>query len=65
MRVGFPLRSEGQLGRAAALASRHPSYHVDGVNGKARVCVDLDLPTDWRLLDDFSGLLRGEGDAEY
>jgi transitional endoplasmic reticulum ATPase len=27
--------------------------------------VDLDLPSDWRLLDDFSGLLRGEGDAEY
>src|SRR5215210_5820934 len=65
VRVGFPLRSEGHLGRAAALASRHPSYHVEGVNGTARVCVDLDLPSDWRLLDDFSGLLRGEGDTEY
>jgi transitional endoplasmic reticulum ATPase len=59
------LRSEGHLGRAAALASRHPSYHVEGVNGTARVSVDLDLPSDWRLLDDFSGLLRGEDDAEY
>jgi transitional endoplasmic reticulum ATPase len=65
LRVDFPLRSEGHLGRAAALASRHPSYHVDGVNGTARVSVDLDLPSDWRLLDDFSGLLRGEGGAEY
>ena len=63
--VGFPLRSEGHLGRAAALASRHPSYHVEGVNGTARVSVDLDLPSDWKLLDDFSGLLHGEGDAEY
>src|SRR5919199_2268993 len=63
--VGFPLRSEGHLGRAASLASRHPSYHVEGVNGTARVSVDLDLPSDWRLLDDFSGLLRGEGEAEY
>src|ERR687885_45877 len=63
--VGFPLRSEGHLGRAVALASRHPSYHVEGVNGRARVSVDLDLPSDWRLLDDFSGLLRGEGEAEY
>jgi transitional endoplasmic reticulum ATPase len=65
VRVGFPLRSEGHLGRAAALASRHPSYHIEGANGTARVHVDLDLPSDWRLLDDFSGLLRGEGDAEY
>src|SRR5918994_364174 len=65
VRVGFPLRSEGHLGRAVALASRHPSYRVEGVNGSARVCVDLDLPSDWRLLDDFSGILRGEGDAEY
>ena len=65
LRVGLPLRSEGYLGRAAALASRHPSYQIEGVNGTARVSVDLDLPSDWRLLDDFSGLLRGEGDAEY
>src|SRR5918999_405128 len=63
VRVGFPLRSEGHLGRAAALASGHPSYHVEGANGTGRVCVDLDLPSDWRLLDDFSGLLRSEGDA--
>ena len=27
--------------------------------------MDLDLPSDWKLLDDFSGLLHGEGDAEY
>src|SRR5215212_2734374 len=65
VRVGFPLRSEGHLGRALALASRHPSYRVEGVNGSARACVDLDLPSDWRLLDDFSGILRGESDAEY
>src|SRR5215204_4247788 len=65
VRVGFPLRSEGHLGRAVALASRHPSYRVEGVNGSARVCVDLDLPSDWRLLDDFSGILRGENNAEY
>ena len=64
LRVGFPLRSEGHLSRAAVLASRHPSYHVEGVNGTARVSVELDLPSDWRLLDDFSGLLRGEDDAE-
>src|ERR671910_107121 len=65
VRVGFPLRSEGHLARAAALASGHPSYHVEGANGTGRVCVDLDLPSDWRLLDNFSGLLRGEGEAEY
>jgi len=35
------------------------------MDGSARVCVELDLPDDWRLLDDFSGLLRGEGRAEY
>src|ERR671918_594259 len=65
VRVGFPLRSEGHLGRAVALASRHPTYRVEGVNGSARGCIDLDLPSDWRLLDDFSGLLRGEVDTEY
>ena len=27
------------------LASRHPSYQVEGVNGTARVSVDLDLPS--------------------
>ncbi|HZF56845.1 MAG TPA: AAA family ATPase [Rubrobacter sp.] len=65
VRVGFPLSSEGRLGRSAAVASRHPSYRVAGANGSARVSVDLDLPSDWRLIDDFSGLLRGEGEAEY
>src|ERR687894_451523 len=63
--VGFPLGTEGPLGRAAAAATRHPSYRVEGVNGSARVSVELDLPDDWRLLDDFSGLLRGEEGAEY
>ena len=65
LRVGFPLSSEGHLGRAAAVASRHPSYRVEGANGSAGVWVDLDLPADWRLVDDFSGLLRGERGAEY
>ena len=65
VRVGFPLGSEGPLGRAAAVAAHHPSYRVEGANGSTRVSVELDLPDDWRLLDDFSGLLRGEGRAEY
>jgi transitional endoplasmic reticulum ATPase len=65
VRVGFPLGSDGPLGRAAAVAAGHPSYKVEGMNGSARVHVELDLPDDWRLLDDFSGLLRGEGRAEY
>jgi transitional endoplasmic reticulum ATPase len=65
VRVGFPLGSDGSLERAAAVAAGHPSYRVEGVNGSARVSVVLDLPDDWRLLDDFSGLLRGEGRAEY
>src|SRR5215211_3300979 len=63
--VGFPLGSDGPLGRAAAAAAGHPSYRVEGMDGSARVCVELDLPDDWRLLDEFSGLLRGEGRAEY
>jgi transitional endoplasmic reticulum ATPase len=63
--VGFPLGTDGPLGRAAAAATRHPSYRVEGVNGSARVSVELDLPDDWRLLDDFSSLLRGEEGAEY
>jgi transitional endoplasmic reticulum ATPase len=63
--VGFPLSPDGPLGRAAAVAAGHSSYRVEGMNGSARVCVELDLPDDWRLLDDFSGLLRGEGRAEY
>ncbi len=65
VRVGFPLGSDGPLGRAAAVAAHHPSYRIEGTNGSARVSVELDLPDDWRLLDDFSGLLRGEGGAEY
>ena len=65
VRVGFPLGSDGPLGRAAAVAVGHPSYRVEGTNGSARVSVELDLPDDWRLLDDFSGLLRGEERAEY
>src|ERR671921_786619 len=65
VRVGFPLDSDGPLGRAAAVAAGHPSYRVEGTNGSARVSVELNLPDDWRLLDDFSGLLRGEGRAEY
>jgi transitional endoplasmic reticulum ATPase len=59
------LSSEGHLGRAAAVAARHPSYRVEGANGSAGVWVDLDLPADWRLVDDFSVLLRGERGAEY
>src|SRR5215217_5564828 len=65
VQVSFPLSSDGPLGRAAAVAARHASYRVEGVNGTARAAVDLDLPADWRTLDDFSGLLRGEKGAEY
>src|SRR3712207_5393458 len=65
VRVGFPLGSDGPLGRAVTVAASHPSYRVEGVNGSARVAVELDLPDDWRLLDDFSGLLRGEKEAGY
>ena len=65
MKVSFPLRSEGVLGRAASVASSHPSYQVEGRNGTARARVELELPADWRPLDEFSGLLRGEKEAEY
>jgi transitional endoplasmic reticulum ATPase len=65
VRVGFPLGSDGPLGRAAAVAAGHHSYRVEGVNGSARVWVELNLPDDWRVLDDFSGLLRGEERVEY
>ena len=65
VKVAFPLASEGHLGRAAAAAAGHASYGVSGANGRARVSVELDLPDDWRLLDDFSGLLRGEREAGY
>ena len=65
VKVDFPLASEGHLGRAAAAAAGHASYGVSGSNGRARASVQLDLPDDWRLLDDFSGLLRGEREAGY
>ncbi len=65
VRADFPFASEGHLGRAAAAAASHASYKVAGANGDARVSVELDLPADWRLLDDFSGHLRGERDAGY
>ncbi len=65
LRVGFPLGSDGPLGRAAAAAAGHPSYAVEGADGAARVSVVLELPDDWRLLDDLSGLLREEERAEY
>jgi transitional endoplasmic reticulum ATPase len=65
VRVSFPLSSDGPLGRAAAVAARHASYRVEGANGTARAAVDLDLPADWRIVDEFSGLLRGEKGAEY
>ena len=65
VKVHFPLAAEGHLGRAAAAAAGHASYGLSGTNGRARVSVELDLPADWRLLDDFAGLLRGEKEAEY
>jgi len=65
VKVDFPLASEGHLGRAAAAAAGHASYGVSGSNGRARASVELELPDDWRLLDDFSGLLRGEKEAGY
>ncbi|WP_219973839.1 ATP-binding protein [Rubrobacter xylanophilus] len=60
LQVRFPLGANGPLGRASALAARHPSYRVEGAEGGVRVSVRLELPGDWRLLDDFSTLLRGE-----
>jgi transitional endoplasmic reticulum ATPase len=65
VRVGFPLGSDSPLRRAAAVAASHPSYKLEGANGSARVSVLLNLPDDWQLLNDFSGLLRGERRAEY
>ena len=65
VRVDFPLASEGHLGRAAAAAAGHASYGVSESNGRVRASVELDLPDDWRLLDDFSGLLRGERAVGY
>ncbi|MCA1718349.1 MAG: AAA family ATPase [Actinobacteria bacterium] len=61
----FPLSSEGPLGRAASVAARHPSYRIEGENGTAKVDVELELPEDWRPLDDLGTLLRGERGAEY
>ena len=63
--ISFPLGADGLLGRAASVAGRHPSYRVEGRNGLSRISVDLKLPDDWRPLDDFSRLLRGEREAEY
>lgn len=56
----FPLGASGPLGCASEIAARHPSYRVEGGGDGARVSVRLELPGDWRLLDDFSTLLRGE-----
>ncbi len=58
VRLSFPLASGGPLGRAASVASSHPSYKVDGSGGS--VHLSLDLPKDWLPLDDLSALLRGE-----
>ncbi|MGI9049714.1 MAG: ATP-binding protein [Rubrobacteraceae bacterium] len=63
--ISFPLSADGLLGQASAVAGRHPSYRVEGRNGSSRVAVDLDLPGDWRPLDDFSRLLRGMRAVEY
>ena len=65
VRVSFPLGSDGALARAAVVAARHRSYRVEGVNGSARASVDLDLPSDWRSLDELSGHLRGEKETRY
>lgn len=65
VQVSFPLGSGGLLGRATTVAARHPTYRVEGQNGAARVAVDLELPEDWRPLEEFSVLLRGERRAEY
>ncbi len=61
----FPLSSEGPLGRASSVAARHPSYRIEGENGTAKVAVELELPEDWRPLDDLRTLLRGERESEY
>jgi transitional endoplasmic reticulum ATPase len=61
----FPLSSEGPLGRAASVAARLPSYRIEGENGRAKVAVELELPEDWRPVDDLGTLLRGEREAEY
>lgn len=63
--VSFPLASGGHLGRAASVAERHPSYRVEGANGRPLVSVELELPEDWRPLDELSRHLRGEKAAGY
>jgi transitional endoplasmic reticulum ATPase len=65
LEISFPLGADGPLGRAATVASRHPSYRVEGANGSGRARLRLDLPADWRPLDELSVLLRGERGAEY
>jgi transitional endoplasmic reticulum ATPase len=65
VQMRFPLSSEGPLDRAAAVAAQHPSYRIEGENGTARVAVELELPEDWRPLEDLRTLLRGEQESEY
>src|SRR5919202_5680350 len=61
----FPLRSQGSLGRATSVASRHPSYRIEGENGAAEVPDDLKLPDEWRCWDDHRMHLRGQRSAGY
>ncbi len=65
----FPLGSEGVLGKAASVAARYPSYRIENGGGadrkSSRVAVELDLPEQWRSVDELRALLRGERDAEY
>jgi ATPase family protein associated with various cellular activities (AAA)/AAA+ lid domain-containing protein len=63
--MSFPLSSEGALGRAASVAARHPSYRIEGQDGATRVTIELELPEEWRSVDDLRGLLRGERSTEY
>jgi ATPase family associated with various cellular activities (AAA)/AAA+ lid domain len=65
VQMRFPLSSEGPLGRAASIVGRHPSYRIEGENGTAKVAVELELPEDWRPLDELRTLLRGERESEY
>jgi len=75
--MNFPLRTDGALARAAKVASHHPSYRVLGdgnangsptgspTDGSPRASVELEMPGDWRPLDELRLLLRGERGAEY
>ncbi|MBA2692662.1 MAG: AAA family ATPase [Rubrobacter sp.] len=63
LQLSFPLASNGPLGRAASVASSHPSYEVDGSGGN--VSVSLELPKDWRSADELSSLLRSERLASF